>query len=51
MATHPALQGQTKDRLTFARVTWLLMVLFGLIGIATYVAIGYAVYEFQTAYF
>ncbi len=29
------LRGPTKDSLTFARSTWLLLVLFGLIGIAT----------------
>ena len=51
MAAHQgtALQGQTKDTLRFPRITWLFILLFGLIGIATYWAIGYGIYELAAA--
>ena len=53
MATHPgrALQGPAKDTLRFPRVTWPFILLFGLIGIATYWAIGYGLYELAVPYF
>ena len=41
-----ALQSPAKDTLRFPRITWPFMFLFGLIGIATYWAIGYGIYEF-----
>jgi hypothetical protein len=53
VATHPgtALQGPANDTLRFRRVTWLFILLFGLIGIATYWVVGYGIYEFAAAHF
>ena len=52
MATHKgtALRGSPKDHLRFPRRTWLFMLLFGLIGIATYWVIGYGIYEFAASH-
>ena len=53
MATHQgtALRGSAKDVLRFRRTTWLFVLLFGLIGIATYWAIGYGLYAFAASHF
>jgi hypothetical protein len=53
VATHSgtALQGPAKDTLRFRRVTWPFILLFGLIGIATYCVVGYGLYEFAAAHF
>ena len=53
MAAHrgTALHGPTKDTLRFPRTTWLFILLFGLIGIATYWAIGYGIYELAASHF
>ena len=53
MATHQgaALQDPAKDTLRFPWTTWLFILLFGLIGIATYWAIGYGIYELAASHF